>query len=219
MDKDLLGKVALSPRLQLVEVHYELPNPDTPPFKYFGAFWRFFALEDQNVDCFVTRDLDDLLSQEGMAHTLEWVESNFLCHKQSEKQDQFLCNAGWMGFKKGCIGTNVWVMHSAYAASCMDDGYGVDERWLSAYLYPKLVGMVGIPHHRPFLSGSMAKTDTWTKKLEFKWKQILHKHTTNFVPHYSIWFRQTSTDDNMGDLGDFWEEIEGPPGLHVDMTM
>lgn len=191
---DSLSCIGNHPRLDIVVVRYTQAEEDAVPFDYFGVMWRFFAAEDHTVDCFVTRDLDDLLSCTGRNITLDWFDSPSLCHRQGS-HDQFLCNGGWMGFKSGCFPDNFPVIHGAYVAARIDDMYAMDERWLSSVVWPAITTdtKVGLEHHRPYLSGAM-NSSNWTQTLENKWQSLVQRSLEPVDPHINLTITHTHHD-------------------------
>lgn len=63
-------------RKRLTNYGSEVIQVEGEPANWYGTFWRFLALDDDNLERVIFRDADSLISQYEAAAVNEWIESN-----------------------------------------------------------------------------------------------------------------------------------------------
>lgn len=71
--------------------------------KISGLFWRFYVFDDENVQCFVIRDADSLLSYKEKAAVDEWLKSGKWFHimRDAYNHSELILAGMWGGYRGG----------------------------------------------------------------------------------------------------------------------
>ncbi len=72
---------------------------------FYGMFWRFLAIDDQEVDIFISRDCDSRLNYREKVAVDEWMNSEFCLHTMHDHyaHRSVPVLGGMWGLKKGCF--------------------------------------------------------------------------------------------------------------------
>lgn len=78
---------------------------DTLPANQFGLFWRFLVEDDENVDIWLCRDADSVMSIKERAAVEDWLQSGRAFHVMRDRPSHAeLILAGMWGAHRGNIG-------------------------------------------------------------------------------------------------------------------
>ena len=100
-----------------------------------GAFWRFEAIGNPEVDVVVSRDIDTTISLREYVAVKEWLRSGkgfHIIRDHGEHKTKII--AGMFGVKKG---SRAWdTFAKAMRDYPLDDSYGRDQQFLEDIIYP-----------------------------------------------------------------------------------
>lgn len=106
-----------------------------------GMFWRWYPLDDENVECWISRDADSRLSEREYKLVEEWLNSGKTLHSIRDHRCHMHCIMG------GMFGINNKLFHSKYKfkriEKILEDGYkkykerpyNVDQEFLNDELW------------------------------------------------------------------------------------
>jgi hypothetical protein len=78
-DPDRIEQISNKVNVEVIIINssdIENKNKIENRFKFEGMFWRFYAIDDMDVDIFLSRDCDSRLSERESAAVNEWIKSN-----------------------------------------------------------------------------------------------------------------------------------------------
>jgi hypothetical protein len=106
--------------------------------EFHGAFWRFWASEEEDVNVFLSRDCDSRISEREVLAVNEWLNSDKDFHIMRDHPYHTVpILAGMWGSKNGLmkkIGlSNLMNKWSKYSNK------GVDQDFLGLYIYPLII--------------------------------------------------------------------------------
>lgn len=109
---------------------------DKGPF--YGMFWRFLAVDDPDVDVFISRDCDSRLNYREKVAVDEWLVSNKCLHTMHDNHGHRSVPilGGMWGLKKGCFPD----MAGKIAKWGRYDCKGIDQHFLWQCVWPFLQG-------------------------------------------------------------------------------
>lgn len=124
--------------------------------KISGLFWRFFIFDDPNVQCFIIRDADSLLSYKEKAAVDEWLASGKWFHIMRDALEHSeLILAGMWGGYSGIL-ANIQILSQSYYDNLKVLNKTIDQHFLRT-LYPTVAQSVLIhdnylldPASKPF---------------------------------------------------------------------
>ena len=103
---------------------------------FLGAFWRFMASDDPDIDIFISRDCDSRLSNREKVCVDEWINSNKYIHTMHDNRGHISVPmlGGMWGAKKGCIENMTdkivkWGMYNGYNSKEVDQSFLRDIIW------------------------------------------------------------------------------------------
>lgn len=139
-----------------------------------GLFWRFFVMDDPQVQRFLIRDADSILSYREQATVVAWIKSkkwfHTLCDAYSHTE---LILAGLWG---GCRGvfTNVQENIEQFIATHSKEKHRtLDQLYLRQRIYPTLKQSVLI-HDSQFYHPASLEFPTYDKRFPEEHKTIFH---------------------------------------------
>jgi len=105
---------------------------------FYGMFWRFWAIDDPNVDVFISRDCDSRLNYREKVAVDEWLLSEQCLHTMHDHyaHRSVPILGGMWGLKKGCFGkiSDKIIEWGRY------DCKGIDQAFLGHYVWKYLRG-------------------------------------------------------------------------------
>ncbi len=106
--------------------------------KYSGLFWRFFVMDDPNVDCFIIRDADSLLSYKEKAAVDEWLNSDKWFHVMRDAIEHCeLILAGMWGGRTGVF-SHMQETIENYFSRLPVKNRSIDQVFLRKVIYPTI---------------------------------------------------------------------------------
>lgn len=142
----------------------ENPNWHMNP-RYIGMLWRFYAIDDPNVDTVIFRDCDSRLNAREAHAVQEWLNSGYMMHRMHECKEHW--NAQVMGGMwgihtkplRGQIQDSITEYLKIYQKIRNEPWIFVDLWWIMDCLWPLVnkycIGH-GCGHPNPFkIDGSM----------------------------------------------------------------
>lgn len=106
--------------------------------KYDGLGWRFLPAEDPNIDAFICRDIDALISHRERSAVEQWLASGKSLHIiRDHPQHQALICAGLWGARKSSI-PNISKRIEKYGRRHGFDDRRWDQKFLARMVYPGL---------------------------------------------------------------------------------
>jgi hypothetical protein len=153
------------PKSFLKELHSEfkpeiyLVSDEQNKGEFYGAFWRFWANDDPNVDYYIVRDCDSRLNWREKAAVDEWIKSKKSFHiMRDHKNHTHIMQAGMWGGRANII-KNLKQLTDKQPTHF----YHNDQVFLANILYPQIKNdcLVHDPYyenkpfpvHQPILSG------------------------------------------------------------------
>lgn len=126
---------------------------------FYGAYWRFFINDDENVDRYIVRDLDSRVNWREKAAVDEWIKSGKDFHIMRDHQNHtFPIQGGMWGGRANIF--KIIPMIQNYATY---DQYGCDQFFLSNIIYPMIKDNTMVhdpffekkpfPNHKPIEDG------------------------------------------------------------------
>lgn len=113
----------------------------SPDQKISGLFWRFFIFDDPNVQCFIIRDADSLLSYKEKAAVDEWLASGKWFHIMRDALEHSeLILAGMWGGYSGIL-ADIQTLSQSYYDNLKVLNKTIDQHFLRT-LYPTVAQSV-----------------------------------------------------------------------------
>ncbi len=121
-------------RLQSYGAQIILKNSHTS--EIHPLMWRFLVLDDPNVDFYLIRDADSLLSEKDQAAVSAWLTSKYWFHHM---RDYFthteLLLAGMWGGARGCL-PDIQPLMLEYCKAYQESDHFIDQYFLKEALWP-----------------------------------------------------------------------------------
>ncbi|MDP8169715.1 hypothetical protein QJU96_00200 [Pasteurella skyensis] len=121
---------------------------DNDKSKNNGLFWRFLVMSDPNVDCFIIRDADSLLSYKEKAAVDDWLQSGKWFHimRDGIEHSELILAGMWGGYTG--VFPHIQEMIQNRLESLQIRGRTVDQVFLREMIYPTVAQSVLIHDSR-----------------------------------------------------------------------
>lgn len=134
--------------------------------KLSGLFWRFLVVNDPNVDCFMVRDCDSLMSHKEQAAVQEWLDSGQFFHIMRDAiEHSELILAGMWGGYTGAF-DDILEKIQIFQKESKITNKTVDQQFLRHYIYPTVAQSVLIHDSRQLEKGSLPFPDYTLSEIE-----------------------------------------------------
>ena len=118
-----------------------------------GMFWRFEAIDEENVEVMISRDADSRLNYREKAAVEQWIKSDKGFHiMRDHPWHRFPVLGGMWGIKSGAL-PNIRELINNYG---QEDAYGTDYKFLADVVMPRVEDNVLI--HDEFFGGASFPT-------------------------------------------------------------
>lgn len=123
--------------------------------KVSGLFWRFFVMSDPNVQCFIIRDADSLLSYKEKAAVDEWLASGKYFHvmRDAYAHSELILAGMWGGYNG--VFPDMQQMVAAYCQTIKMHNKTVDQYFLRYSVWPTAAQSVCVHDSKRLEEGSM----------------------------------------------------------------
>ena len=103
---------------------------------FYGMFWRFLAIDDSDVDVFISRDCDSRLNYREKVAVDEWLDSECCLHTMHDHyaHRSVPILGGMWGLKKGCYSDMTGKIKQWGRYDCK----GIDQHFLANFVWPVL---------------------------------------------------------------------------------
>lgn len=119
-------------------IHYQtqIVMMDNNDKKLSGLFWRFLVASDPNVDCFIIRDCDSLLSHKEQAAVKAWLDSGKFFHimRDGIEHSELILAGMWGGYTG--VFDNIQDKFQEFNQNSKMTTRTVDQQFLRQYIYP-----------------------------------------------------------------------------------
>lgn len=107
-----------------------------------GLFWRFFVMDDPNVQCFICRDADSIISYKEKAAVDEWLVSGKWFHimRDNLNHSELILAGMWGGYTG--VFPNMEDIIAHYLPSILVKNNNIDQVFLRRILYPTVAQSV-----------------------------------------------------------------------------
>lgn len=140
---------------RLAHHHAQIVMMDNNDRKLSGLFWRFLVASDPNVDCFMIRDCDSLLSYKEQAAVRAWLDSGKFFHIMRDGiEHSELILAGMWGGYTGAF-DDIQKEIQAFNDNSPMTTKTVDQQFLRQYIYPTVAQSVLVHDSRFLETGSL----------------------------------------------------------------
>lgn len=149
--------VPLNIRERLIQEGAEVVQVSPEQAQLSGLFWRFLIMDDPNVNCFLVRDADSLVSYRERAAVDEWLNSGkwFHCMHDSYSHTELILAGMWGGFNG--VFTHLETHIQNYIATGKYPAKRVmDQHYLRYCIWPTLTQSVLIHDSQQFEATGLA---------------------------------------------------------------
>ena len=168
---------------------YTMP---TGTSRYAGLFWRFLVMDDPNVDCFMIRDADSLLSYKEQAAVQAWLASGKWFHLMRDAigHNELILAGMWGGFTG--VFSGIAASIQAYLDTLFLQNRCIDQDFLRHTIYPTAAQSVLVHDNRNLDGASQPFPDYVLSDIE----KIPFFHIGMIDASGSLVTRFTPTDPN-----------------------
>lgn len=131
-----------------------------------GLFWRFLVTADPNVDCFIIRDCDSLISFKEQAAVKEWLNSGKFFHimRDAIEHSELILAGMWGGYTGALEDINNKIQ--AFNQIRRITTKSIDQQFLRQFIYPTVAQSVLVhdsrhlePNSLPFPSYALSEIE------------------------------------------------------------
>ena len=161
--------VPLDVHHRLIDLGAQVVIIDAQTSAIHPLLWRFLVLDDQEVDYYMIRDADSLLSEKEQAAIEQWVASDYWFHHMRDyfTHTELLLAVMWAG-ARGSL-TKITPLIEDYCQNYKSSERYIDQYFLKQFVWPQAKGSL-LSHDQIF---KFHNAQPFPKHLPLRWRDCL----------------------------------------------